>query len=147
VSADGTEMIHHFMTDNSPLLHHNIKSIAVNPVSGEVMIGTEMGLCSYMSNATEAAEQLEKSNVLAYPNPVRSDYTGPIAVKGLTMDAEVKILSTTGQLVWSGISNGGTFTWNGCNKSGRRVASGVYHVVANNAEGKKTIVTRIIVIK
>jgi flagellar hook assembly protein FlgD len=63
------------------------------------------------------------------------------------MDAEVKILSTTGQLVWSGISNGGTFTWNGCNKSGRRVASGVYHVVANNAEGKKTIVTRIIVIK
>ena len=147
VSADGTEMIHHFMTDNSPLLHNNIKSIAVNPVSGEVMVGTEMGLCSYMSNATEAAEQLEKSNVLAYPNPVRSDYTGPIAVKGLTMDAEVKILSTTGQLVWSGISNGGTFTWNGCNKSGRRVASGVYHVVANNAEGKKTIVTRIIVIK
>lgn len=147
VSADGTEMIHHFMTDNSPLPHNNIKSIAVHPISGEVMIGTERGLCSYMGDATEAAEELTKSEVLAYPNPVRSDYTGPIAIKGLTMNAEVKILSTTGQLVWSGISNGGTFTWNGCNKSGRRVASGVYHVVANNAEGKKTIVTRIIIIK
>ena len=82
-----------------------------------------------------------------FPNPVTPDYTGPIAVRGLTMDAEVKILSSTGQLVWSGTSVGGTFTWNGCNKNGRRVASGIYHVVANNAEGKKAIVTRIVMIR
>ena len=147
VSADGTEMIHHFMTDNSPLLHNSIQHIAVHPTTGEVMIGTEAGLCSFTGDATEAAEELSKDEVLAYPNPVTPDYTGPIAIKGLTIDAEVKILNTTGQLIWSGISNGGTCTWNGCTKSGKRVASGVYHVVANNAEGKKAVVTRIIMIK
>lgn len=147
ISADGTEMIHHFTTDNSPLLSNTIHCITVNPVSGEVMIGTDAGLCSYISDATEAAEELIADNVMVYPNPVRPDYTGPIAIKGLSMNAEVKILSTSGQLVWSGVSAGGTCTWNGQNKQGRRVASGVYHVVANNAEGKKAVVTRIIVIR
>jgi flagellar hook assembly protein FlgD len=63
------------------------------------------------------------------------------------MDAEVKILSSTGQLVWSGVSAGGTFTWDGRTQKGRRVASGVYHIVANNAEGKKAIVARIVIIR
>ena len=147
ISADGTEMIHHFQAGDSPLLSDNVLSIAVHPYTGLVMIGCENGLCSYVSDATEAEEHLEKDLVNVFPNPVTPDYTGPIAVRGLTMDAEVKILSSTGQLVWSGTSVGGTFTWNGCNKNGRRVASGIYHVVANNAEGKKAIVTRIVMIR
>ncbi len=147
ISADGQEMIHHFQADDSPLLSDNIQCIAIHPTTGLVMIGTDKGLCSYMSDATEAEKELNKDNVKAYPNPVRPDYTGPITVDGLTMDSEVKICTSTGQLVWSGHSNGGRFTWNGCNKQGRRVASGVYNVVANNSEGKKAVVTRIIVIK
>lgn len=147
VSADGTEMIHHFMADNSPLPNDFIQCIAIHPTTGEVMIGTEKGLCSYVSDATEAADELDKDNILVYPNPVKADYTGPITVKGLTMDAEVKILSSTGQLIWSGVSAGGSFTWNGCNAKGKHVASGVYHVVANNAAGKKAIVSRIVVVR
>lgn len=147
VSADGTEMLQHFQADDSPLLDNYVTSIAIHPTTGLVMIGTDSGLCSYMADATEAEETLDKDNVLAYPNPVRPDYTGPITVDGLSMDSEVKICSSTGQLVWSGHSNGGRFTWDGCNKQGRRVASGVYNVVASNASGKKAIVTRIIVIR
>ena len=147
ISADGQETIHHFTTEDSPLPSDAIQDIAVNSITGEVAIGTEKGLCSYMSDAIGAAEELVKDNVLVYPNPVRSDYTGPIAITGLTMDAEVKILSSSGQLVWSGVSSGGLVTWNGCNMNGKRVASGIYHVVANNNAGNKAIVTRIVVIK
>ena len=147
VSADGQETIHHFTTEDSPLLSDAIQDIAVNSITGEVAIGTEKGLCSYMSDAIEAADDLVKDDVLVYPNPVKSDYTGPIAIKGLTMDAEVKILSSSGQLVWSGISSGGLVTWNGCNMRGNRVASGIYHVVANDNAGNKAIVTRIVIIK
>lgn len=147
ISADGQEMIHHFTTDNSPLPSNNILSIAVHPMTGLVMIGTEKGLCSYGGDATEAMDELDKDNVQVFPNPVTPDYRGPIAVRGLSMDSEVKILSSTGQLVWSGTSNGGSFTWNGQTKSGRRAASGVYHIVANNAAGKKAIVSRIIFIR
>ena len=147
ISADGQETIHHFTTADSPLLSDAIQDIAVNAITGEVAIGTEKGLCSYMSDAIGAAEELVKDNVLVYPNPVRSDYTGPISITGMTMDAEVKILSSSGQLVWSGVSSGGLVTWNGCNMNGKRVSSGVYHVVANNNAGNKAIVTRIVVIK
>ena len=78
-----------------------------------------------------------------YPNPVRPEYNGLITVDGLTYNAEVKITTVTGQLVYSGHANGGLFTWNGCNQSGKRVASGVYNVISTNAEGKKAIVNRI----
>ena len=147
VSADGTDMIHHFLAADSPLLNDNIQCLAVHPVSGMVMVGTEAGLCSFVSDATEAAAELSADSVTVYPNPVRPDYRGPITVKGLTMGAEIKILSSSGQLVARGTSSGGTFTWNGQDQRGRRVASGVYHIVANNAEGKKAIVTRIIIIR
>ena len=147
VSADGQEELQHFTTDNSPLLSNNIQSLAIHPTSGRVMIGTDAGLCSYVSDATQAEEELRGSDVVAFPNPVRPDYTGPITVRGLTQDSEVKICTVTGQLVYSGHSNGGTFTWNGLNKRGRRAASGVYHVIANTADGKKAVVCRIVLIK
>lgn len=147
ISADGQETIHHFTTADSPILSDAIQDIAVNPITGEVVFGTEKGLCSYMSDAIDAAEDLVKDDVLVYPNPVKADYTGPIAIKGLTMDSEVKILSSSGQLVWYGVSSGGLVTWNGCNMRGNRVASGIYHVVANDNAGNKAIVTRIVIIK
>ena len=147
VSPDGQEMIHHFQAADSPLLSDNIQCLAVHPTTGRVMIGTDLGLCSYVSDATEAEEELKGDSIVAYPNPVRPGYTGPITVRGLTQDSEVKICSSTGQLVWSGVSNGGTFTWDGTNKRGKRVSSGVYQVVANTREGKKAVVCRIILIK
>lgn len=147
ISADGTEMLHHFTTSDSPLISNAIQCVAVHPTTGVVMIGTDMGLCSYTADATEATEEMDADDVLVYPNPVKPDYNGTIAVRGLSMDAEVKILSSTGQLVWSGVSAGGTFTWDGRTQKGRRVASGVYHIVANNAEGKKAIVARIVIIR
>ena len=147
ISADGTEMLHHFTTSDSPLISNTIQCVAVHPTTGVVMIGTDMGLCSYTADATEATEEMDADDVLVYPNPVKPDYNGTIAVRGLSMDAEVKILSSTGQLVWNGVSAGGTFTWDGRTQKGRRVASGVYHIVANNAEGKKAIVARIVIIR
>ena len=147
ISADGTEMLHHFTTSDSPLISNTIQCVAVHPTTGVVMIGTDMGLCSYNADATEATEEMDADDVLVCPNPVKPDYNGTIAVRGLSMDAEVKILSSTGHLVWSGVSAGGTFTWDGRTQKGRRVASGVYHIVANNAEGKKAIVARIVIIR
>lgn len=143
VSSDGQEMIQHFTTENSPLISDEIQSIAVSPQTGEVMIGTEKGLISYMSDANTPEETLDKNNISVYPNPVTPDYNGLIAVSGLTENSEVKVTTITGQLVYMGYSQGGIFTWNGRNKSGRRVSSGIYNVIATNAEGKKAVVARI----
>lgn len=146
VSEDGQEMLQHFTTDNSPLISNEIRSIAVSPKTGEVMIGTEKGLMSYMSDANTPKDNLDKDNISVYPNPVPADFNGPIAVSGLTANAEVKITTVTGQLVYSGHSIGGLFTWDGRNKSGKKVSSGVYNVIATDANVKKTVVTRITII-
>lgn len=146
VSADGQEMIHHFTTENSPLLSDNIYSIAIHPRTGEVFFGTDNGLVSYASDATEPEEELEDDNIYAYPNPVKPDYDGPVSIVGLTRDSEVKITSNTGQLIYSGISNGGMFTWNVRTPQGKRVSSGIYNVIASTADGEEAVVTRIAVI-
>ena len=147
ISADGQEMLHHFTTEDSPLLSNNVQSIAVHPGTGEVAFGTDKGICTFISDATTPEEELEKSNVVVFPNPVTPDYNGPIVIRGLVENSEVKIISTGGQLVWNGTSSGGICTWNGVANNGKPVASGIYHVVANTPEGGKAIMTRIVIVR
>ncbi len=147
ISDDNMEQVQHFTTSNSPLLSDNVEAIIVNPLTGEVFFGTDQGLCSYMSDATDAAIEMVKDDVYAYPNPVVSGYDGMITVVGLSRNADVKILSASGQLVAQGRSNGGTFTWDGRDRQGRRVASGVYMVATATSDGKKGVVCKIAIIK
>lgn len=146
ISADGLETIHHFTAENSPLLSNTVYSIAINGETGEVMLGTDAGLVSYRSDATEPRESLEKSNVKVYPNPVRPDFRGNLRVDGLSYNSDVKITTVSGQLVAQGNSEGGTFTWDLRNLRGHRVPTGVYYVIASDEEGKKGAVAKFVVI-
>lgn len=146
IGADNITQLAHFTTENSPLPSNTIQSLCIIPSTGEVFIGTDVGIASYQSDATEAEADFS-SDVHAYPNPVRSDYTGPIVIKGLVYDSDVKIVDAGGRLVHEGRSMGGMYTWDGCNQNGNRVASGVYMVLAADSEGKEGVVTKIVVIK
>jgi hypothetical protein len=147
ISADNMTQINHFLTTNSKLLSNSINAISINQQTGEVYIATEAGLCSYSSDATEPSDAMDKNSVYAYPNPVSPDYNGVITIMGLTFNAEVKITTATGYLVAEGTSNGGTFTWDGTDRKGRRVASGVYNVITATADGNKGTVCKIAIIK
>lgn len=147
ISADNNTQEQHFTTDNSKLLSNTIESIAINDQTGEVFFGTERGLCSYVSDATQTNTEMNKDNVWAYPNPVTPEYNGLITVTGLTLNADVKILSANGALVAEGRSNGGTFTWDGNDQKGRRVASGIYMVVTATSDGNKGTVCKIAVVR
>lgn len=147
LSADGLEQIAHFTTENSPLLSDEIQSIAINQESGLVYIGTGKGLVAYQSEATQAQSSFSESNVRAYPNPVRPDYAGDVHIVGLMMNSQVKITDAYGSLIHEGTSVGGSFSWNGRNTRGERVASGVYHVMATDENGGEGIVTKIVMVK
>ena len=147
ISADNMEQIYHFTTSNSALLSDEIESVAVNDATGEVFFGTADGLCSYMSDATKPAEEMTKESVYAYPNPVEPGYDGPITIQGLTLDADIKIVGPAGTLVKSGRSNGGTFVWDGTDRDGRPVASGIYMVQTATSYGKKGTVCKIGVVR
>ncbi len=148
ISTDNNTQIQHFTTTNSPLLSDNIESIAIDNKTGEVFFGTTAGLCSYMSDAIEPSEEMTDDNVYAYPNPVNfNDYNGLITIVGLTYNADVKITNATGFLIAEGRSNGGLFTWDGKDKKGNRVASGVYNVITATQDGNKGTVCRIAIVK
>ncbi|MEZ5174453.1 MAG: T9SS type A sorting domain-containing protein [Bacteroidia bacterium] len=144
VSANGEEQIQHFTTENSPLLSNSILTLTMDEKSGELYIGTDLGICSYRTDATRGADKF--GHVYAFPNPVDQNYTGPIAITGLVRDTDVKITDVSGNVVYNTTSNGGTAIWNGNLFSGERAATGVYLVFCTNSDGSQTNVTKILLI-
>jgi len=144
MSEDGTTEIQHFTIDNSPLLSNEIRSIAINPKSGEVYFGTGRGIISYRSDATAGLE--EYTDVYVYPNPVKPGYEGPIAITGLIENADVKITDISGSLVYQTKALGGQAIWYGKNFKGEKSRSGVYLVFCSNDDGSKTFITKILLI-
>ncbi len=146
VSEDGDKILEHFTTDNSPLPSNSVYSVICDPYSNKVYFGLKTGLVSYSSTSSPAAS--DYSEIYAYPNPVRPEYTGLITVTGLMDNSLVKIADSAGNVFAQGRSNGGLFVWDGCDQSGNRVKSGVYFVFASqNADGDSSgAVTKILVI-
>ena len=147
ISEDNMKEIHHFTSSNSPLLSDKIESISINNITGEVFFGTDKGLCSYMSNASQTNSEMTKDDVWAYPNPVKPDYTGLITITGLSYNADVKIVTSNGILVNQGKSTGGSYTWDGRNTKGEKVASGIYMVETATNEGGQGTVCKIAIIR
>lgn len=134
-SSDGLETIHHFTTSNSPLPSDYIYSVAIDPETGEIFAGTDAGLVSYRSDATKGKDSYGDAHV--FPNPVRPGYVGIITVTGLMENTQVRITDLNGNLIVSGTSLGGQFGWNGLNKQGNRVTSGIYLVFCASEDGTK----------
>lgn len=146
LSSSGLEELQHFTTANSPLLSNKIVSIAVMPESGEVFVGTDKGLISYRAAATWA-ESEPSEDIHAFPNPIKPDYEGPVAIKGFTRDAQVHITDVAGHVVFSTQALGGQALWYGRTNNGDRVGSGVYFVFAADENGDYKSVTKILVIR
>lgn len=144
-SPDGQQEIYHFTKDNSPLLSNSISAIGINPYNGEVYISTENCIVSFKGDATEGLEKY--TDVYAYPNPVKEDFVGPVAIKGLITDSDVKITDVNGNLVYITKAMGGQAIWNGMDLNNRKVNTGVYLVFCTNEDGSESVVTKILFLK
>lgn len=144
MSADGLVQLNHFSTGNSPLLTNKVSTMAID-AGGEIFFGTNSGIISYRGKA--AAGNKDNSNVLVYPNPFRPDYDGFVAIKGLVSNAEVKITTSSGDLVARLDSEGGQAVWNRKTLDGQDVTSGVYLVFVSDRYGIETCVARIVLIQ
>ena len=123
-SSDGQTQINHFTADKSPLFSDNITALSINDETGEVYIGTDKGIVSYQSDATPGKKSCE--DLVVYPNPVRKEYNGPIAVKGVVANGTFKVTDISGGLVFEGKALGGQAIWDGRNLKGDMVSTGVY---------------------
>lgn len=147
VSADGSEILANYNAENSNITDNEIGNVVCDKNSNNIYVGTRKGLFVYASDAVWAAP--DYSNVYAYPNPVRPEYTGPVTVTGLMDNSQVKIADAAGNVIYSGYSNGGMFIWNLTNMQGARVNTGVYYVLASQSSdgSKEGCVSKILVIR
>ncbi len=144
-STDGREEIYAFNQSTSPLPSNTIFDIQVDPESGEVFFATPGGITSFRGAATEGGDEFETPFV--YPNPVRPDYEGPIFIRGLVRDAQVKITDVSGNLVYETRAEGGQAIWDGNRFDGTPAASGVYLAMMNSSEGLQTDVVKILIVR
>lgn len=144
LSENGTEQLLNFTKSNSPLPSNSITSIVIDNETGEVYIGTEEGLVSYISNATAGDSQMD--DVYIFPNPVRETYNGNIFIKGLVANALIKVTDVSGNFVNNITTNGGTAEWDGKNIHGERVSTGIYLLYISAENGENTKVTKLLFI-
>lgn len=145
LSPDGTETIHHFTSENSPLLNNTIFSISLDHLTGEVFFGTNLGIVSYRSDAV--APSFDTEELLVFPNPIRQDYSGPIAINGTSSNAEVKITDSNGNAVNQLISEGGQAIWDGTDFNGDRVSTGVYFIFSSDDTGEYKASGKVLIVK
>lgn len=143
-SADGRTELRRFTKENSPLISNNVLDIEIDDETGMVFFGTDLGMVSFQGVATEGGEQ--NLDVYAYPNPVEPGYDGPILIRGLVTNAQVKITDIEGNIVFETVAEGGQAIWSGKDFSGNRAKTGVYLAYITNDLGSATEVTKILIV-
>ena len=133
VSADGQQVLKNFNASNSVMGSNQIYFVCCDPTSNSVFVTTPLGVAEYKSDATPGEGSF--SSIMAYPNPVRPDYGGPINITGLMDNSLVKICDPAGNVIRTLKSTGGMVTWDGCNYNGDLVPTGVYTILASQAQG------------
>ena len=136
LSQDGSTLLEQFNIKNSPLLDNNINSVTVNKKTGKAYFGTTKGLIAYQTFAIEPVADFDK--IICKPNPYVIPSTVDLRIDGLVENSTVKIITLGGEVVQEFDSPGGRIaTWNGLNKKGQLVPSGIYIVVAYNKDATK----------
>jgi len=144
MAPDGTKQINNYNESNSPLLSNYIIALSIDQKTGEIFIGTNKGLISLKGDAISGDGACK--DLLVYPNPVRENYNGPIAIKGLVPNGNVKITDVSGNLVYETIALGSQAIWYGKNFKGEKAHTGVYLVFSSDEEGENTCVTKLLLI-
>ena len=143
ISKDGTEVLQHFTTENSPLPNNAVLSIGIEPSEGDVFFFTKNEIISYKGNATEPSAT--QSAIKIYPNPIAPNYNGPILIKNLVNNALVKITDINGQLMMQTRALGGQAIWNGRDQYQHKVASGIYLIFVRDDMGNEKAVGKIMI--
>jgi ligand-binding sensor domain-containing protein len=119
-------------TFNSKICDNKVLRLKIDQKTGDIWVGTENGLSRFESGIGAPAKKL--SEVVAFPNP----FIIQTGIEMLTFDrlpyqAKVRIFSVAGELIQE-IKSGNQ--WNGRNKAGELVASGIYlfHIQGSSGE-------------
>ncbi|MDW8109055.1 MAG: hypothetical protein RMJ81_05290 [Candidatus Kryptonium sp.] len=146
LSPDGTNVLMHYNTTNSPILSDDVKSIAFDLNSGIVYFGTDKGLTSLK---TEFAKPVGTfSTIKIYPNPFRPVKDLNVVIDGLVENSTIKIFTISGDLIRTILTPGGRIgVWDGKDEKGQYVPTGVYIIVAYSEDGTQVGIGKLAVLR
>ncbi len=135
-------------TLNSYLVGNNVYDIYVDEAHGDAYFATDEGLSIYRGSFAEIRKNFNK--VAVGPNPYFVEHSGlKFVIKNLMQNSTVKIFTVNGRLVrelttktvlndGTKAVDGGRAYWDGRDRFGNKVASGIYLYLAYTEEGKST---------
>jgi ligand-binding sensor domain-containing protein len=149
LSEDGSTLIETFNVNNSPILSNTINSIVVSAKTGKAYFGTLYGLSSIQTNAIQPVEKFDK--IICKPNPyvLPSTKNPTLTIDGLVENSIIKIITLNGEVVAEYTARQGKIDdqWNGTDKKGNLVPTGIYIVVAYNKDGSKVGTGKLAIIR
>ena len=148
LSPDGTSILEKYNVEstNGKLLDNDVNSIAIDNNTGTVYFGTEKGLSSLTTPAVTPVQTL--GTISFTPNPFYIPASNELVVDGLVRSSSMKILSVDGKLVREIQTPGGRIGfWDGRNKDGELVSTGIYFVVISSDAGDQIAIGKVAVIR
>jgi streptogramin lyase len=142
-NGDGTKEIARINTENSPLPTNDIRSITINPKTGEVFFGTGLGLFSANSVSVRPSKEYD---IICYPQPFSPQIDMNLTIEGLAGQSDIRIITPNGQLVRQIDALGDKIFWDGKDKNGNFVNSGVYLILASSGTSNIQSVQKVAVI-
>lgn len=146
-TSDGREILEEFNTSNSPIPDDIVYSIGYNSDANSLMISTGLGIAEYFLPQVQGSSS--KTDIKAYPNPVRPEFSGYVTISDIPRGSFVKITDSAGHLVKElGIMTGFEMLWDLSDTNFNRVKSGVYHILVSpsNESSSYSAVGKILVI-
>lgn len=145
LNEQGSRILAHYTTQNSPLLSNSIRDLAYDSRTGELYVSTALGLIVLTDVATAGTGRME--TLTAYPNPFVYDRHERVVIDGLADRTTVMIVAVDGARMRRLESAGGRIEWDGLDDRGRPLASGVYLILALETDGRKRGAGKLVVIR
>jgi len=148
VNSDCTELLHSYKaaSTNGRLLSNNVRSIAIDQKRGIVYFGTEEGLSSLTIEAVRTNRSYSKLDI--GPNPFILPNEQRLTIRNLIAGSTIKVMTVSGFVVAQfEAQGGGRAFWNGRDKNGAFVSSGIYFIVAYAENGSQTVTGKVAVVR
>ncbi|HTY38853.1 MAG TPA: hypothetical protein VMH23_17165 [Bacteroidota bacterium] len=148
VNPDATAVLGQYtvLSTGGKLVDDDIRSIAYDQKRGIMYFGTIKGLSSLEVASIQTSRSI--ASIEVGPNPFLVPSTTSLTIRGLSADASVKIITTSGALIAQfKAQGGGRAFWDGRDSEGRVVPSGVYFVVASSDTGDQAGTAKVAVVR
>ena len=133
-----------FTSSNSPLPITGPRDLAIT-TAGELFVSTAYGLLTYRTDTSKPASENEKIRI--FPNPVRADFHGMVAISHLPVGSSVRITTLSGALLRNLRVRGGTATWDTRDERHRLTPAGIYTVHSVQKDGNQSYAGKIAILR